>query len=159
MRSTPSFPALPPDLHPIREARMRHPWLLAGTALAALSTAACDDSVGSRGDGSLKPPAGPALSVGPMNTVKIVCPGKLQVSAYGYCWAYGVDSLGFVTGDVGGTFSTTTPGRIAMTSTGEFIATGAGTATVNASLNGMSGSLNVRIYTATDPTVSIDGPH
>lgn len=132
---------------------------LAGATLAVLLAAACDrGALETRGDeSSITPGDRPSLSVGTMTQVKIVCPGKIQDGAHGYCWAYGVDANGFYTSDYGGTFSTSTAALIAMTSTGNFVAKDPGTAVVNVNLNGVTGTLNVPIYNGVDPTVSMSG--
>lgn len=141
---------------------MRTTSLLAGVALAALVAGSCDNAVGSRGgDGpGIAPPGGPSLSVGPTLTVQVVCPAKIQAQTSGYCWAYGVDSLGYFSGSNtnNATFSSGTPTTMAVASNGNFMAQTAGSVTVYGTVDGVTGSTLVSISPAADPSASISSP-
>lgn len=126
-------------------------------ALAAVVTASCDNTVEPRRADAAAPPDRPSFSLGGAVEMKIVCPGVLVAGKHGYCWAYGVDTAGFYTGDYGGSFATTTPGLIAMTSSGEFVATNQGTAVITVDNGGVTGVLNLPISNGTWPAVSMMG--
>lgn len=137
---------------------MRSPTLLAGLALATLFAVACDNAVESRRDGRPLPaPDAPAFSVGPTATVQVLCPAKLQTGGFGYCYAISVDSLGFATGSSVDSWSGSNVNVLVVSSTGQIVSSGVGTATVTATIDGVTGSKSVKVSTSVDPSVSIDG--
>jgi hypothetical protein len=134
--------------------------LAAAIALAVLTTAACDNALeSSQKDGNpiVAPPNGPSLSVGPTATVVVLCPPKLQVFTGGQCFAMGLDSLGFYTSHSVSSWSSSSISTLIVTSTGQLMGQNPGTATVTATISGVSGTTTVPVRTDTDPTVSIDG--
>jgi hypothetical protein len=134
--------------------------LAAALALAALVAAACDNAVESSqkdGKSPVAPPNGPSLSVGPTAQVQVHCPPKVQAYTGGQCYALGQDSLGFYTSHSVSTWSSSSISILVVTSTGQLMGQNPGTATVYATINGVTGSTTVPVRTDTDPTVAIDG--
>jgi hypothetical protein len=140
---------------------MRMHKVVAAFALAALVAAACDNAMDSQqNEGNARVPApgsGPALSVGSTATVQVFCPPRLQVFTGGQCFAMGLDSLGFYTSHSVSSWSSSSISTLIVTSTGQLMGQNPGTATVTATIGGISGTTTVPVRTDTDPTVSIDG--
>jgi hypothetical protein len=139
---------------------MRIHKLVATVALATLAAVACDNALeSSQKDGSpIGPPTnGPSLSVGPTSQVAVHCPPKVQAYTGGQCYAFGLDSLGFYTSHSVSTWSSSSISILVVSSTGQLLGQNPGTATVYATVDGVTGSTTVPVRTGTDPTVSIDG--
>ncbi|HEU0300852.1 MAG TPA: hypothetical protein VFR37_15425 [Longimicrobium sp.] len=138
---------------------MRMHRLVAGLALAALVAAACDNAMESQKDGDprIGPADGPSLSVGPTSQVVVHCPAKVQTGTGGQCYAFGLDSLGFYASHSVDSWSSSSIPILVVSSSGQLLGQSAGTATVYATIDGVTGSTSVAVRTETDPTVTIDG--
>jgi hypothetical protein len=139
---------------------MRMHKLVTALALVTLAAVACDNAMeSSQKDGNpIVPPGnGPSLSVGSTAQVVVYCPPRLQVFTGGQCFAMGLDSLGFYTSHSVSSWSSSSISTLIVTSTGQLMGQNPGTATVTATIGGISGTTTVPVRTDTDPTVSIDG--
>jgi len=137
---------------------MRSLTRLAGTALAVLAVASCDNAV----DAGSKPgapagPDGPRLSVGATSTVVVTCPAKMQTGQTAPCVAYGRDANGFYTSSTVTTWASTNTTYATITSGGVVTAGSSGTATIQATIGGVTGSTNITVRTSTDPSVTLFG--
>lgn len=139
---------------------MRMHRLVAGLALATLVAAACDNAMDSQqkdGNARIGPADGPSLSVGPTSQVQVLCPAKVQTGTGGQCYAFGLDSLGFYASHTVSAWSSSSISTLVVSSSGQLLGQAAGTATIYATVSGVTGSTSVAVRTQTDPTVSIDG--
>ena len=139
---------------------MRMHRILAAAALVALVAAACDNTMESsqkNGNARVAPPGGPSLSVGPTASVIVHCPPKVQTGNGGQCYAFGVDSLGFYTDHTVDSWSSSSISILVVSSSGQLVGQTAGTATITATMDGLTGTTTVPVRTSTDPTLSIDG--
>jgi len=137
---------------------MRSLTRLAGTALAALSVASCDNAVEAGRPGTAAGgPAGPRYSVGATSTVVVTCPAKMQTSQAAPCVAYGRDANGFYTSSTVTTWASTNTTYGTVTSGGVVTAGSPGTATIQATIGGVTGAANITVRTSTDPTVTLTG--
>jgi hypothetical protein len=139
---------------------MRMHRLVAALALVTLIAVACDNALeSSQKDGNpvVPPRNGPSLSVGPTSQVVVHCPPKVQVATGGQCYAFGLDSLGFYANHSVSAWSSSSIPILVVSSSGQLLGQSAGTATVYATVDGITGSTTVPVRTGTDPTVSIDG--
>jgi hypothetical protein len=133
---------------------------VAAAVLATVVAAACDNTMeSSQKDGSsiVPPRTGPSLSVGPTSQVAVHCPPKVQAYTGGQCYAFGLDSLGFYTSHSVSTWSSSSISTLVVSSTGQLMGQNPGTATVYATVDGVTGSTSVPVRTGTDLTVAIDG--
>ncbi|WP_420126771.1 hypothetical protein [Longimicrobium sp.] len=133
---------------------------VAAVVLATLVAAACDNTMeSSQKDGSavLPPRTGLSLSVGPTSQVAVHCPPKVQAYTGGQCYAFGLDSLGFYTSHSVSTWSSSSISTLVVSSTGQLMGQNPGTATIYATVDGVTGSTSVPVRTGTDLTVAIDG--
>lgn len=135
--------------------------LAASAVLAALALAACDNAVEPRaaGTGGGRAPAGPLGSVGATATVVVTCPAKMQQSQSAPCIAYGRDSHGFFTSSTVTSWASTNTTYATVTSGGVVTAGSPGTATIQATIGGVTGSTTITVRTASDPTVSVLGSY
>jgi hypothetical protein len=134
--------------------------LVAAVALATLVAAACDNAVESSqkdGNSPIAPPNGPSLSVGPTAQVVVHCPPKVQVGTGGQCYAFGLDSLGFYADHNVDSWSSSSISILVVSSSGQLLGQTAGTATITANIDGITGNTSVPVRTSTDPSVTIDG--
>lgn len=134
--------------------------LVAGIALATLVAAACDNAMESSqkdGKSPVAPPNGPSLSVGPTSQVQVHCPPKVQVGTGGQCYAFGLDSLGFYADHNVDSWSSSSISILVVSSSGQLLGQTAGTATITATIDGITGTTSVPVRTGTDPTLTIDG--
>jgi len=139
---------------------MRMHRFVAAVALATLVAAACDNALESSQKGAnprAAPPSGPSLSVGPTSQVVVHCPPKVQVATGGQCYAFGLDSLGFYSDHNVDSWSSSSISILVVSSSGQLFGQTAGTATITANIDGITGTTTVPVRTGTDPTVSIDG--
>ena len=139
---------------------MRMHRLVAGLALAALVAAACDNAMESQqkdGTARIAPTDGPSLSVGPTSQVQVHCPPKVQVGTGGQCYAFGLDSLGFYSDHNVDSWSSSNISILVVSSSGQLLGQSAGTATITANIDGITGTASVPVRTSTDVSVSIDG--
>jgi hypothetical protein len=140
---------------------MRMHRFVAAAALAALVAAACDNTMeSSRKEGNApvaQPGGGPALSVGPTSQVQVHCPPKVQVGTGGQCYAFGLDSLGFYSDHNVDSWSSSSISILVVSSSGQLLGQTAGTATITANIDGITGTTAVPVRTSTDPSVTIDG--
>ena len=123
---------------------------LAGLVLAA----------GCGGDGSgggAITPAGPVLLVGPTATVSVSCPTQMETGTSGTCTAYGYDSNGSFTNSSVSAWSSSSTGVATIGSTGGISAVAAGSTSISAVIDGVTGSASVSVV---NPPLGvwIDGP-
>jgi trimeric autotransporter adhesin len=134
--------------------------LVAAVALATLVAAACDNAMDPQQKDEtarIGPADGPSLSVGPTTQVQVLCPAKVQTGTGGQCYAFGLDSLGFYASHTVTAWSSSSISILVVSSSGQLLGQTAGTATIYATVGGVTGSTSVAVRTQTDPTVSIDG--
>lgn len=126
-------------------------------AMAALAAGCGERGVTSANDARGAAPRGPRLTVGPTTSVTVACPTKLETSTSGPCVAFGYDSNGkFASSTVTSWTSSNT--SVATVSGGTVSAVGAGTATISATVGGVTGSTSVTVVSAGGTlTVSISG--
>lgn len=125
-------------------------WMAAATL--AFATAACGDSAGTGGIS----PTGP-LFVGQTASVTVSCPTQMEVGTSGTCTAYGYDSNGSYTNSTVSSWSSSNTSVATITSGGGISAASAGTTTITAVIDGISGTRGV---TVVNPPLSMwmDGP-
>jgi hypothetical protein len=137
---------------------MRSLTLLAGAALAVLAAASCDNAVDAgRPRGGPADPAKPRFSVGATATVVVTCPTKMQTNQSAPCVAYGRDSHGFFTSSTVTTWASTNTTYATITSGGVVTAGSPGTATIQATIGGVTGSTTITARSSTDPSVTLFG--
>ena len=125
----------------------------AGTLLvlmAAVVLAGCGDTR------AMLSPTEPRLMAGPTATVIVSCPTNIEAGNSGQCSAAGYDANGIFTSSTA-TWSTTTPSLVSVSSTGLVTALSPGTATVRATIGGVTGQTTVQVLAA-PLTVAIQGP-
>ncbi|HEU4558733.1 MAG TPA: hypothetical protein VFS20_12825 [Longimicrobium sp.] len=127
--------------------------LMAGAALATL-VVGCDNAVEPRSGsgGGRTVPGGPNMSVGATSTVVVTCPAKMQTSQSAPCVAYGRDSNGFFTSSTVTSWASTNTTYATITSGGVVTAGSPGTATIQATIGGVTGNTTIAVRTSTDPT-------
>lgn len=118
----------------------------------ALAASACDGGgitqarIGSEGA---------LLFVGPTASVTVTCPTPLEVGYGGQCVAHGYDSNGLFTSSSASSWSSSNTSRVSVSSSGYITAGSTGTATIYATVDGITGS---RVVTVTSPlSVTIHG--
>jgi hypothetical protein len=135
--------------------------MLAGIVAATVLAAACDGatSTASRAAGTAAPAGGPSLDFGSTASVVVHCPPNLQNVQSGECVAYGVDAHGRYTTGSGAAWSTSTSWLVSVNSGGIVTAatTGVGTATVSATIGGITGSANIPIRYIETLAVAVNG--
>jgi hypothetical protein len=121
-------------------------------AAMALATTACGDS---RGVDGLTPTS--PLFTGQTASVTVSCPTPMEAGTSGTCIAYGYDSNNLFTNSSTSSWSSSNTSVSTVTSGGGISAVGAGSATITAVIDGVSGT---RIVTVVNPppAVWIDGP-
>ncbi len=125
------------------------------TVAAAVLAAGCG---GDLADGGISP-TGPMLLVGPTATVTVSCPTQMEEGTSGTCTAYGYDSNGSYTNSSVSSWSSSNTSVATVSSTGGISAVSAGSVTITAVIDGVSGSTSVSVVNPPPPlTVSISGP-
>lgn len=125
------------------------------TVAAAVLAAGCGAD---RTDGGISP-TGPMLLVGPTTTVTVSCPAQMERDTSGTCTAYGYDSNGSFTSSTVSSWSSGNTSRATINTSGGISAVGAGSVTITAVIDGVSGSTSVLVVNPPPPlTVSINGP-
>jgi hypothetical protein len=129
-------------------------------AAALVAAAGCDSATtSSRATETAAPAGGPSMDFGSTASVAVHCPTTLQNVQSAECVAYGYDANGRYTTSSGVTWSTSTSSLTSINSSGIVTAatTGAGTATVSATIGGITGSTNIAIRYVESLAVSVTG--
>lgn len=124
---------------------------IAAAVVAAL--AACGGEGGSR---SGLTPTAPRLDVGPTTHVTVACPTQMDNGTSGTCTAFGYDANNLFTNSNVSSWSSSNTGVITITSGGAVTAVGAGTSTITAVIDGVSGTTSISV--PAPMTVTIGGP-
>ncbi|HLM68649.1 MAG TPA: Ig-like domain-containing protein [Longimicrobium sp.] len=121
-------------------------------AVLVLAASACD------GGGITQARAGSGgalLFAGPTASVTVTCPTPLEAGYGGQCVAYGYDASGIFTSSSASSWWSSNSSVVSVSSSGYITAAGIGTATIYATVDGITGSRTVQV---TSPlTVSING--
>lgn len=126
-------------------------WVVAAAVLAA----GCG---GDRSDGGISP-TGPMLLVGPTATVSVSCPAQMETGTSGSCTAYGYDGNGSFTNSNVSSWSSSNTSVATISSTGAISAVAAGSTTITAVIDGVSGSTSVSVVNPPPAmSVTISGP-
>jgi hypothetical protein len=131
--------------------------LFAATLVLA---AGCDSATTStRAAEKAAPADGPSLDFGTTASVAVHCPTTLQNVQSVECVAFGYDANGRFTGSTVSSWSTSTSALVSVNSSGvvQAATTGTGTATVSATIGGITGSANIVIRNIDALSVSIGG--
>lgn len=127
----------------------------AATVAAAVLAAGCG---GDGTDGGISP-TGPMLLVGPTVTVSVSCPSQMETGTSATCTAFGYDSNNSFTSSTVSSWSSSNTSRATISSSGGISAVTAGSVTITAVIDGVSGSTSVLVVNPPPPlTVSISGP-
>jgi hypothetical protein len=110
---------------------------------------------GERAKGGITP-TGPSF-VGATASVTVNCPTQMETGTSGTCTAYGYDSNGSYTNSSVSSWSSSNTSVATITSGGGISAVSAGTATITAVIDGISGTRGVTVVNP-PPGVWIDGP-
>ncbi len=98
---------------------------------------------------------GALLFVGPTAYVTVTCPTPLEVGYGGQCVAYGYDASNVFTSSSASSWSSSSPSTVSVSSSGYVTANALGSATIYATVDGITGSRTVQV---TSPlTVTIYG--
>lgn len=128
---------------------------IAGLTVAVLAAGCGGDGSG----GGAITPAGPSLLVGPTATVSVSCPTQMETGTSGTCTAYGYDSNGSFTNSNVSSWSSSNTSVATISSTGGISAVAAGSATIYAVIDGITGSTSVSVVNPPPPmSVTIYGP-
>jgi hypothetical protein len=119
---------------------------IAGAA-AVVMAAGCGGD-GSGGDGIT--PAGPLL-VGQTATVTVNCPTPMEVGTSGSCSAYGYDSNSIFTNGNVSSWASSNTSVATITSGGAISAVAAGTTTISAVIDGITGTRSVTVVPPPPP--------
>ena len=103
-------------------------------------------------------PTEPRLMAGPTATVVVSCPTNIEVGNSGQCSAAGYDANGIFTSSTA-TWSTTTPTLVGVSSAGLVTAYNAGSASVRATIQGVTGQTSIQIIWPVLSGVVIQGPN
>lgn len=134
---------------------MRH----VGTWMTAAALAVAAAGCGGDGTGGGISPTGPLLVVGPTTSVTVSCPTQMETGTSGSCTAYGYDGNGSFTNSNVSSWSSSNPSVATISSTGGISAVAAGSTTITAVIDGVSGSTSVTVVNPPPPmTVTIYGP-
>jgi hypothetical protein len=125
-------------------------WMAA--AALVLTATACGES---RGAGGLTPTS--PLFVGQTASVSVSCPTPMEAGTSGTCIAYGYDSNNLFTNSSASSWASSNTSVATVTSAGGISAVGAGSATITAVVDGISGTRGVTVVNP-PPGVWIDGP-
>lgn len=156
MESTPVRGVSSPQTHP------ENPMKIAKVLFAAtfLLAAGCDGGATAPGAAEKSlPVGGPSLDFGTTASVAVHCPTTLQNVQSVECVAFGYDANGRFTGSTVSSWSTSTSALVSVNSSGivQAATTGTGTATVSATVSGVTGSTNIVIRDVNTLAVSING--
>lgn len=128
-----------------------------GRWISALGMAVLAAGCGDVGEGGISP-TGPMLLVGPTTTVSVSCPTQMETGTSGTCTAYGYDGNGSFTNSNVTSWSSSNTG-VATISGGSISAVAAGSTTISAVIDGITGSTSVTVVNPPPPmTVTIYGP-
>jgi hypothetical protein len=125
-------------------------WMAAVVLVAA---AGC----GERGSGGAITPAGPSF-VGQTASVTVNCPTQMETGTSGTCTAYGYDSNGSYTNSNVTSWSSSNTSVATITSGGGISAVAAGTTTITAVIDGISGTRSVTVVNPLPLSVTLGGP-
>lgn len=134
--------------------------LLSAVLAALVVAAACDSATStSRAAEKATPAGGPSLDFGSTASVSVHCPTTLQNVQSVECVAFGYDANGRFTSSTVSSWSTSTSTLVSVNSSGivQAASTGTGTATVSATIGGITGSANIVIRNIGALSVSIGG--
>jgi hypothetical protein len=119
---------------------MRHTGRWMAAAALALVAAGCGDEKGAGGI----TPTGPSF-VGNTATVTVSCPTQMETGTSGSCTAYGYDSNGSYTNSTVSSWSSSNTSAATITSGGAISAVAAGSTTITAVIDGISGTRGVTV--------------
>lgn len=88
---------------------------------------------------------GASLFAGPTTSVTVTCPTPLEVGYGGQCVAYGYDANNVFTSSSASSWSSSNTSRVTVSSSGYASAVSTGTATIYATVDGITGSRQVTI--------------
>ena len=126
---------------------------MAGAAAVVLATGCGGDGAG----GGAITPAGPLL-VGQTATVTVNCPTPMERGTSGTCTAYGYDANNVYTNGNVTSWSSSNTSVATITSGGAISAVAAGTTTISAVIDGVTGTRSVTVVNPTPLGVTIGGP-
>lgn len=127
-------------------------WMMA--AAVAVTAAGCG---GDRTDGGISP-TGPMLLVGPTATVTVNCPNQMETGTSATCTAYGYDSNGSYTNSSVSSWSSSNTSVATITSGGVISAVAAGTTTITAVIDGISGTRSATVVNPVPLSATLYGP-
>lgn len=123
--------------------------------VAAVLAAGCG---GDGADGGISP-TGPSLLVGPTVTVTVSCPTQMETGTSGSCTAYGYDGNGSFTNSSVSSWSSSNTSVATISSGGGISASTAGSTTITAVIDGVSGTKSVTVVNPPPPLkVTLYGP-
>ena len=128
-------------------------WMMA--AAVAVTAAGCG---GDRADGGISP-TGPMLLVGPTATVTVNCPNQMETGTSATCTAYGYDSNGSYTNSSVSSWSSSNTSVATITSGGVISAVAAGTTTITAVIDGISGTRSATVVNPVPLSATLYGPN
>jgi trimeric autotransporter adhesin len=102
-------------------------------------------------------PTGPSF-VGQTSSVTVNCPTQMETGTSGTCTAYGYDSNGSYTNSSVTSWSSSNTAVATITSGGAISAVAAGTTTITAVIDGISGMRSVTVVTPSPLSVTMSGP-
>lgn len=127
--------------------------------ISALAAAVLTASCGGDGAGGGISPTGPSLLVGPTATVTVSCPTQMETGTSGSCTAYGYDGNGSYTNSSVSSWSSSNSSVASISSGGGISANAAGSTTITAVIDGVSGTRSVSVVNPPPPmSVTIYGP-
>lgn len=127
---------------------------IAGVAAVVLAAGCGGD--GSGGGGIT--PTGPMLLVGPTATVSVNCPTQMETGTSSTCTAYGYDANNTYTNNSVSSWSSSNTSVATITSGGAISAVGAGTTTISAVIDGITGTRSVTVVNPAPLSVTMGGP-
>jgi hypothetical protein len=119
-------------------------------ALTLLASAACGGGDATR----LIAPDGKPSLVGQTASVTVSCPNRIKPGQTAQCTAFGYDNQSQFTSSTVSSWSSSNTGKITVTSGGAITGQATGTATIYATIDGITGSKVVTV----EPDIYIDGP-
>ena len=140
----------------IHSRRTCHAALQVDRGLAAVVLAAGCGGDGSGGGGIT--PTGPMLLVGPTATVTVNCPTPMETGTSSTCTAYGYDANNIYTNNSVSSWSSSNTSVATITSGGAISAVGAGTTTISAVIDGVTGTRGVTVVNPAPLSVTMGGP-
>lgn len=127
---------------------------IAGVAAVVLAAGCGGDGAG----GGAITPTGPSLLVGPTTRVTVSCPTQMETGTSGTCIAYGYDANNNFTNSNASSWTSSNTGVATISSTGAISAVAAGSTTITALVDGISGNTSVTVVNPPATlTVSIGG--